>query len=114
MTRAGSHTEPSTPADLKLRLKSQELQITWRDGTETVYPLAFLRKHCPCASCRSERDRKTLLPILSIDPSRKIEVTDAKMMGNYAVQLVWSDGHDTGIFDYPYLRSLQTQLLDKA
>ena len=110
MPQTPSHPDETTPANLELRRKSQELRITWRDGAETVFPLAFLRRHCPCATCRTDRDRKTLLPILAIDPSRKIEVTDAKMMGNYAIQLTWSDGHDTGIFDYPYLRSLEAKL----
>ena len=99
-------TSDSSPADLKLKLESQELQITWRDGQVVSYPLAYLRGQCPCASCRTEREKKTLLPILSIDASQPIRVVDAKLMGSYAIQLVWSDGHDTGIFDYTYLRSL--------
>lgn len=99
-------TSDSSPADLKIKLKSQELRITWRDGEVVSYPLAYLRGQCPCATCRTEREKKTLLPILSIDPSQQIRVVDAKLMGSYAIQLVWSDGHDTGIFDYTYLRSL--------
>lgn len=99
-------TSDSSPADLKIKLKSQELRITWRDGQVVSYPLAYLRGQCPCATCRTEREKKTLLPILSIDPSQQIRVVDAKLMGSYAIQLVWSDGHDTGIFDYTYLRSL--------
>ncbi len=102
--------ERCTPADIKLRRKSQELRITWRDGHESVFPLAFLRRHCPCAACRTEHEKKTLLPVLTIDPSKTIEVVDLKMMGAYALQPVWSDGHSTGIFDYDYLRSLEGQL----
>jgi DUF971 family protein len=110
MSQTGNPTDASTPADLELRRKSQALHITWRDGAETTFPLAMLRRHCPCASCRTERESKKLLPVLSFDPTKTIEVVDAKMMGNYAIQLIWSDGHDTGIFDYTYLRALGAKL----
>ena len=100
------------PTDVKLRLKSQELRIAWRDGHQTVFPLAVLRRHCPCAGCRDEREKaqRAVFPVLSINPDEKIEVTDAQLVGNYAVQLTWSDGHDAGIFDYAFLRSLEARV----
>ena len=109
---ANPATDEVTPADVKLRRTSQELRVTWRDGHETVFPLGFLRRHCPCASCRDEREKvqSNPLAVLSINPAHEIKVVDAKLAGDYAIQLVWSDGHDTGIFDYRYLRSLATQL----
>ena len=105
-------TDDTSPADVKLRRASQELRITWRDGHETVFPLAFLRRHCPCASCRDEREKgnRNPLAVLSINPAQNIKVVDAQLAGDYAIQLVWSDGHDTGIFDYRYLRGLEEQL----
>jgi DUF971 family protein len=98
-----------TPSDLKLDLKAQTLVIDWKDGRRSTFDLGRLRRACPCATCRRERDAppSTSLPILNIPPGvDKIEVVDAELMGHYAVNLKWSDGHNTGIFDYKYLRSL--------
>jgi DUF971 family protein len=101
-----SHTpEQATPADLKVRLAEQKLLITWRDGRTSEYSLAKLRTLCPCATCRTEREKRPLLPILKSDPTG-VHVTSAQLVGNYAIQFFWSDGHSTGIFDFRYLRSL--------
>lgn len=70
-------------------------------------PLAKLRRLCPCASCKAEREEATKNPlaILKADPT-DIRVISAKTVGNYAIQLFWSDGHDSGIFDFGMLRTL--------
>ena len=106
-----SHEQPTsdatTPADLKVKLAEQELLVDWNDGTHSVLSLAVLRKHCPCASCRTEREKPNDNPlhILKTDPT-DIRVTTAKLIGTYAIQFGWSDGHDTGIFDFRMLRAL--------
>ncbi|HEY3246059.1 MAG TPA: DUF971 domain-containing protein [Phycisphaerae bacterium] len=97
--------EQVTPADLKVRLAEQKLVITWRDGRTSEYSLAKLRSVCPCATCRTARENRPLLPILKSDPTG-VRVTSAQLIGNYAIQLFWSDGHSSGIFDFRYLRSL--------
>jgi len=103
-----SSADFSTPADVRLRLKEQELRITWADGRVSVYPLAYLRANCPCAVCRAERGQreKTALPILSPSAVESIKAVDGGLVGNYAIQITWSDGHNTGIFDFRYLRQL--------
>lgn len=102
-------SEPVVPADLKVKLAEQRLQVTWADGSQCVYDLAVLRRHCPCATCRTEREQRsespTSLTILKSDP-RNIRPTGAKLVGRYAIQFEWSDGHNTGIFDFRFLRSL--------
>jgi len=97
-----------TPTDLKLNRDEQTLRICWRDGRESVFDGAMLRKRCPCATCRSERDAQAgqLLPILKHPPPSDVRIVSAKLVGNYAIQLFWSDGHDTGIFDFQFLRSI--------
>jgi len=97
--------EQVTPVDLKVKLADQRLIVAWRDGRTSEYSLAKLRSACPCATCRTERENKPLLPILKSDPTG-VKVTSAQMVGNYAIQFFWSDGHSTGIFDFRYLRSL--------
>lgn len=103
--------ERTTPAGVNLKLSEQKLVIHWADGHCSRFELAFLRGHCPCAACRTEREnrKKPLrreLPILSHKPIDNLRVVDANLCGNYALKLVWSDGHDTGIYDFQYLRSL--------
>ena len=106
---ARPYDESVTPKDLKVRIGEQRLLIDWRDGKRSEYLLGELRRRCPCAACRTERDAQSDNPlrILSSDPSG-IRVTSAELVGNYAVKLTWSDGHDTGIFNFRFLRSLDT------
>ncbi len=101
--------EAGIPKDLKVQLKEQRLRIEWSDGRLSDYSLDDLRRQCPCATCREERSKQVSNPlkILKHDPTN-IRVTDAKLVGNYAIQFFWSDGHNTGIFDYRYLRGLDS------
>ncbi len=95
------------PADLSIKLAEQSLTIKWVDGQVSAMPLAKLRQRCPCAACKTDREEsaKNPLAILKADPTN-IRVISAKMVGNYAIQLFWSDGHDSGIFDFDFLRTL--------
>ncbi|MBU0610665.1 MAG: DUF971 domain-containing protein [Armatimonadetes bacterium] len=105
---AGPAAPGAAPLDLHVHLAGQRLRIRWQDGTESQLPLALLRRHCPCAACRTDRQAQsaTALPVLKTDPSADIRVTAAQLVGRYAIQFTWSDGHDTGIFDFHLLRSL--------
>lgn len=101
-----------TPVDIKVSLQQQDMTIAWQDDHTSTYSFRQLRRACPCAACRQERKTpapKGSLPILNIPAGvGRIEVTDARLMGLYAINLIWSDGHNTGIFDYKYLRALDT------
>lgn len=99
------------PANLDLDLKAQVLNITWTDGAVSRLPAAVLRKHCPCAACRTEKEKqsRTLLPVLKAAPAGKIEAVGGHLVGNYALQIEWSDGHNTGIYDFRYLRTLPAE-----
>ena len=78
------------------------IAIEWADGHETVYSAAELRRLCPCAHCVSELTGARLLDPSSVaDDLRQLEV---RMVGNYAITVRFSDGHQTGIYPYPYLR----------
>ena len=59
------------------------------------------------ATCRTEREQRqaTLLPILKADPTG-VRVTSANLVGNYAIRFDFSDGHNTGLYSYDYLRKL--------
>ena len=105
--RDAPHGETTAPRDLKVQLKEQRLTIEWADGARSEYSLGTLRGHCPCASCRTEREAQSDNPltVLKSDPTG-VRVTHAELVGNYAIRFRWSDGHDTGIFDFRFLRSL--------
>ncbi len=105
-----SHGDADAPKDLKVKIAEQKLLVDWKDGRKSEFPLAQLRKHCPCATCRGEREvvNDNPLTILKSDP-RDLRVVDARLVGNYAIQFIWSDGHDAGMFDFRFLRSLAGQ-----
>jgi DUF971 family protein len=94
---------------MKLRLEKQELYVQWRDGSETVYPAAYLRQNCPCATCRTEREEKQTISQLKLNviSGQDLRMTGAELVGRYAIKLIWSDGHSTGIFDFKYLHALR-------
>ena len=64
-------TAAVTPKDLTVKLEAQRLFIDWRDGGRSTYDLGTLRRVCPCASCRTEREEqaKNPLTILKFDPA---------------------------------------------
>ena len=105
----GPHDDSVTPKDLKVKIAEQRLLIEWKDGRRSEFPLAQLRRVCPCATCRTEREQQGSNPlrILKADPTG-VRVTSARLVGSYAIQFDWSDGHNTGIFDFRFLRSLGT------
>jgi len=99
-----------TPRDLKVQLAEQRLIVDWADGRKSVYALGDLRRHCPCAQCRKERAEQADNPLTVLRSApTNLRVTHARLVGAYAIRLQWSDGHDTGIFDFPYLRTLDRQ-----
>lgn len=111
------------PAGLHLD-KQAGLRIQWADGADHLFPLPFLRKHCPCAACRTERDSPKAsaaqaakpgpgglsLNILPKGIERATMVADAGLVGSYAINIIWGDGHSTGIYDFRYLRSIAPEL----
>lgn len=105
-------TAPAPAADrgvkqINLRRASHLLQIVWQDDTSSDLAFALLRARCRCAPCRSgSLNAGEALPAAAY---RGVEITDVRPVGNYAVQLVFSDGHDRGIFPFQYLRELAAE-----
>lgn len=101
-----------TPVDLKISREAQRLTVIWADGHVSEFDSPTLRRNCPCAVCAARRGREEkgteLFTILQTDPGGEApRVVGAELMGNYAIRLQWSDGHDAGIFEFGYLRSLE-------
>lgn len=100
----------TTPTRIVADDTAQELQIRWADGREVDYSYEGLRRACPCATCRGGHGR----PVEPIDPViwelpglQHHTLGEIRPSGNYAIQLVWGDGHATGIWSWTYLRSLR-------
>jgi len=84
-----------------------ELAIQWNDGTESYLDLQFLRRACPCAGCGGEPDvlGNVLRPHLSYSEN-SFELAGFQIVGGYALQPRWQDGHETGLYSFQYLRRL--------
>ena len=84
-----------------------ELALAFEDGEELYLPLDLLRRACPCAACQGEPDAlgRVLRPIQQIGP-RGFELLKSEVIGGYAIQLFWADGHSTGLYTFDYLRRL--------
>ena len=86
----------------------EELAIKWDDGSEGFITLKMLRRACPCAGCKGERDVMGNLhkgPDLPLTPN-SFSLSGLTAVGTYGIQPVWGDGHATGIYSFEYLREI--------
>lgn len=99
------------PAKLDLK-KDHGLTVEWTDGTTSFYPIAYLRRMSPSADARQLRTEqaKNPLTVLPASAARSaggpLAAESAEMVGNYAIRIRFSDGHDTGIYSWAYLREI--------
>ena len=80
------------------------LRIEWEDGAVSELEPLALRLLCPCAGCVDEMTGVRTLRPESVPEG--VYPTAIHYVGRYALQFVWSDGHSTGIYTFPYLREL--------
>ena len=95
--------DATTPGAIE-QATEDALRIQWRDGHESVYPVRGLRLACRCARCIDERTGEPLLDPRGV--SDDVRPVNIKSVGRYAIQFVWSDGHDTGIYTFEHLRAM--------
>jgi DUF971 family protein len=92
------------PRPTAIAVEGADLRIDWDDGATHRPPLLMLRARCPCAGCVDEWTGKRLLNVTTLRPDvRPASMTE---VGRYAVQVGWSDGHQTGIYSWDLLRRL--------
>ena len=82
-----------------------ELSISWSDEAETKYNAADLRRACPCAGCINEWTGEKILKADSVADG--LYFTSISIVGRYALNFHFSDGHDTGIYSFDFLRKLK-------
>ncbi len=93
----------SRPTNITVDKSKKQLRIGWNDGQDSIYPFEQLRAACPCAECKAYKaDANPLRQALVVSTG----LDSAQIVGNYAIQLIWDDGHRFGIFTWDYLRSL--------
>lgn len=98
------------PIGVKVHVSTGEgVEITWSDGHTSRYDFPYLRDHCPCALCNDERVKNDKLgPSSAALPMFKprVKAKSATAVGNYAIQIEFTDGHATGIFSFDHLREI--------
>jgi DUF971 family protein len=97
--------EEPTPAPEAVDVdRARSVTLTWGDGHVSEFGLEQLRRNCPCAVCRNFRDRGR--PAWSaLGAAGDLRAEGAELVGNWGLQLRWSDGHDTGIYTWSLLLS---------
>ena len=81
----------------------EALLIHWDDGHTCVYPWGYLRGACPCVLCKKDHRGVDIDQITAVEG---VWLIDWMSVGNYAIRLLWSDAHETGIYDFDFLRKI--------
>jgi DUF971 family protein len=90
------------PTDIKLRTVSRRLEIAFDDGTRFELPFEYLRVFSPSAEVKGHGGGEGILQI----GKQTVGIKGAEPMGNYALRLIFDDGHETGLFTWAYLYEL--------
>ncbi len=80
------------------------ISIAWSDGKTSLFDAPQLRKACPCAGCVNEWTGEKQLDVSTI--ADDLSFKQIGIVGRYALNFHFSDGHDTGIFSFAFLRQL--------
>ena len=98
------------PTNITLETSTEQLIVDWSDGESCRYPIGPLRMACPCVECRGGHEnmgrRNAPKDLRLLIPMRQYHVERLELVGNYALQFFWDDGHHTGIYTWDYLRQL--------
>ena len=86
------------------RANEHDVKIAWQDGHVSVYPARELRLRCPCAGCVDEMTGA--LRIVATSVPQDVHPLKIDLVGRYAINIQWSDGHNTGIYAFDRLRKL--------
>ena len=100
--------ESNRPVGLDVHNREQNLEIRWADGHTSVYPLFGLRKNCPCVVCRGGHSTMNEFEpeAFFIKNPPLMNISNINQVGNHAIQIVWVDGHNSGMYRWETLRWL--------
>ena len=92
----------TTPVEIKLRTRSRVLEVAFEDGARYLLPFEYLRVHSPSAEVKGHGPGQEVLAL----GKQNVGISAVEPVGQYAVKLVFDDGHDSGLFSWKYLREL--------
>jgi DUF971 family protein len=92
------------PQQIHADRPAHELRIDWADGHQSVFGFSSLRWLCPCAFCRGEAGQPGWLDSNPTLNDEQVTLSDISLVGHYAVQPVWADGHSSGFYSFEHLR----------
>ena len=94
------------PRSLRLRRQSRLLEVVFPDGAGYAFTFEFLRVMSPSAEVRGHGPGQEVLQVRK----EHVGITRLEPTGHYAVRLVFDDGHDSGLYSWPFLRELGEQM----
>jgi DUF971 family protein len=86
------------PTEIRLNRNRTDLSVTWDNGATVIYPARLLRERARDAS-----SVRLAVDSLAVPPPCNLTITAVEPIGNYAVRVAFSDGHDRGIYPWAYL-----------
>ncbi|HTT44337.1 MAG TPA: DUF971 domain-containing protein [Steroidobacteraceae bacterium] len=92
----------SIPTEIRLRRSSRLLEVSFSDGTHYQLPFEYLRVHSPSAEVKGHGPGQEVLVL----GKEQVGIAAVEPVGQYAVKLVFDDGHDTGLYTWKYLAEL--------
>ncbi len=95
-------TDSPTPIEIKLHQESNLLEIFFDNNTECMLSAEFLRVHSPSAEVQGHSPEQAILQT----GKENVSILNIEAIGNYAIKIIFSDDHDTGIFSWSYLYHL--------
>ena len=99
---AGLTPGSPTPQSITVHGQSRQLELVFSDGAAFRLPFELLRVYSPSAEVMGHAPGQEVLQT----GKRNVEIADIEPVGNYAVKLQFSDGHDSGIYSWDYLYEL--------
>ena len=93
-----------TPQNIRVHKEDRILELVWNDNDVSKLPFRAVRQNCRCAACIDEFTQQQILDRDSVPEA--IEPKDVSLTGNYALKILWSDTHDSGLFTWDHLRAI--------
>ncbi|MFN0198247.1 MAG: DUF971 domain-containing protein [Planctomycetaceae bacterium] len=92
------------PQNIRALREDRILELVWSPNRVDRLPFRVVREYCPCATCIDEITGQRILDVSRIPDD--IQPTSMNFCGNYAIKIVWSDGHSTGLYTWDHLSQL--------
>lgn len=97
-----------TPQNIRVHKADRILELVWNDNDVSRLPFRAIRQNCRCAGCVDEFTQRQILDQDSVPET--IMPEDVTLTGNYALKILWSDTHDSGLFTWDHLRAIDEML----